>query len=197
MREDRGGLITLVLTFLWTIQLFYLCNPLPWESAKNAVLRHVSPLLTTSKSLLWLCKKEQRKVRKSTKLIWLINSEIIPELALGWYFGLRLAFSFLNHPLYENLTWEVDACWEAVRQGAVVQRRHLSLPWRHGMLADGPIAFTLDQERCGASCLLSWYCGSWIPSGQSKDVWAQGQRSVSGEGPHEASLTPGPVVGKK
>lgn len=30
----------------------------------------VLPLLTTSKSLLWVvCKKEQRKVRKSTKLI--------------------------------------------------------------------------------------------------------------------------------
>lgn len=35
------------------------------------------------------------------------------------------------------------------------------------------------------------------PSGRSKDVWAQGQQSVSDEDPHEASLIPGPVMGRR
>lgn len=33
------------------------------------------------------------------------------------------------------------------------------------------------------------------PSGQSKGVWAQGQQSVSDEGPHGASWIPGPIKG--
>lgn len=32
------------------------------------------------------------------------------------------------------------------------------------------------------------------PSGLSKGVWAQGQQSISDEDPHEASLTPGPIM---
>lgn len=34
------------------------------------------------------------------------------------------------------------------------------------------------------------------PSGLSKGVWARGQQSISDEGPREASLTPGPVMGR-
>lgn len=148
------------LLFSGLFNCFYLCNPLPWVSKECCFGTCVLPLLTTSKSLLWVvCKKRTKKSQEVHKA-YLIN-----KLRNHSWTSFRMVF--LATPCFSF--WSPHCVKSHLRSGCVLRGSERARCCGTEAASQSPLehvacmpqwAAHLDQMWC-IPCLLSWYCGSW------------------------------------